>query len=66
MTTRYSNKGARGLCQWWALCENAATHTLGHPVLGRVPICERCLARLERIDAETVAAREPAPIESAR
>lgn len=35
-----------GTCQWFALCDNQATTTVAHPVLGDVPICARCLARL--------------------
>lgn len=29
-------------CQWFALCPNKATGTLAHPILGDVPICDRC------------------------
>jgi len=29
-------------CRWFALCENLATTTQAHPVLGDVPICQRC------------------------
>lgn len=29
-------------CRWFAACENPATHEREHPVLGRVPICDRC------------------------
>lgn len=29
-------------CEWFALCENAATHDEPHPVLGGVPCCDRC------------------------
>jgi hypothetical protein len=35
------------LCQWYALCENPATGTMPHPVLGNVPICERCAERVD-------------------
>lgn len=33
----------QSLCQWFALCANDATTTLWHPILGDVPICQRCL-----------------------
>jgi len=32
-------------CQWFLLCENPATTTVAHPVLGAVPCCARCAAR---------------------
>lgn len=31
-----------GACSWFAYCENPATHTQAHPILGDVPICDRC------------------------
>jgi hypothetical protein len=37
-------------CGWWAMCENDATTTRPHPVLGDVPICARCNERCERIE----------------
>jgi len=43
------------VCEWFAYCENRATLTMPHPVLGSVPICERCASRPElaarRVDA---------------
>jgi hypothetical protein len=30
------------LCQWFALCDQPATGTMPHPILGDVPICDRC------------------------
>lgn len=33
-------------CAAFALCENAATRTVSHPILGGYPSCERCAAKL--------------------
>jgi hypothetical protein len=30
------------VCEWFALCDNPAVGTLPHPVLGDVPVCDRC------------------------
>ncbi len=37
------------LCQWFALCDHTATTTQKHPILGDVPICDRCKAKYERL-----------------
>lgn len=29
-------------CEWFVNCEHEATGTLDHPLLGKVPICDRC------------------------
>lgn len=29
-------------CEWFLLCENAATHDEPHSILGSVPCCDRC------------------------
>jgi hypothetical protein len=34
-----------GKCKWFSLCDNEAITELPHPVLGLVPICDRCLAK---------------------
>jgi hypothetical protein len=34
------------LCQWFALCDHEANGTMPHPVLGEVPICDRCRAKI--------------------
>lgn len=36
-----------GTCAWYLKCDNAATHTQSHPVLGDVPICDRCQAKYD-------------------
>lgn len=35
-------------CEWFALCDRAATGTLSHPFLGDVPVCDRCRVLAER------------------
>lgn len=35
------------MCEWFALCDNEATTEMPHPILGAVPICERCKAKAE-------------------
>ena len=39
-------------CRWFVLCDRPAVRTLSHPVLGRVPVCDRC-AKLARQQATT-------------
>jgi hypothetical protein len=39
---RYSGPG---ICQWFAMCTNRANGTLSHPILGDVPICDRCRSK---------------------
>lgn len=36
------------MCEWFALCTNKATGTVAHPILGDVPICDRCKAITEK------------------
>lgn len=32
-------------CRWFLLCDNPATCTVAHPILGSVPCCARCAAK---------------------
>lgn len=34
-------------CRWFALCDRPAVGVAGHPILGTVPICQRCADNLE-------------------
>lgn len=44
------NKGKdRALCAWFLKCDNLATTTRRHPILGNVPICERCNNKVENL-----------------
>lgn len=36
-------------CEAFALCENAATVALRHPVLTAVPACDRCAEKIARL-----------------
>lgn len=38
-----------GPCEWFALCTNDATKMRKHPILGNVPICDRCDAKVEKL-----------------
>jgi len=40
-------------CRWFLYCENPATATEPHPLLGNVPICPRCAGWLARMRAKT-------------
>jgi hypothetical protein len=35
------------ICEWFALCDHEAIARVPHPVLGSVPICQRCAERLD-------------------
>lgn len=39
--------GEQRTCEWFALCANEATHEMSHPILIRVPICDRCRSKEE-------------------
>lgn len=39
-------------CQWFVRCVRKATGTLAHPILGDVPICDRC-RRLAEEESES-------------
>ncbi|MCV7174821.1 hypothetical protein [Mycolicibacterium sphagni] len=36
-------------CQMFALCDNAATTTVPHPIIGDCPSCARCAAKMEAL-----------------
>lgn len=40
------------ICEWYTLCGDEATTTRPHPILGSVPICERCDTLIDRLDAQ--------------
>lgn len=46
--------GVRVLCQWWLNCTRVARLTRAHPVLGAVPICRACNAKVERLTPAAV------------
>ena len=37
------------MCEWFTLCFNEATTTRSHPILGDVPICQRCQDKMDRL-----------------
>jgi hypothetical protein len=39
------------VCEWFPKCTNPATAERAHPLLGSVPICGRCAAQTDRIEA---------------
>lgn len=47
------------VCEWFALCTNAATKTRPHPILGDVPICDRCDEKMDRIAGPSYGSDEP-------
>lgn len=43
----HKKRSSRVECAWFALCKNQAVTTRDHPILGKVPICERCHEKME-------------------
>jgi hypothetical protein len=46
-------------CEWFLMCKNDAAGTADHPVLGRVPICERCAGMCDQTVSSFPPADEP-------
>jgi len=44
---------AKLICRWFALCRREAVATEHHPILGEVPICRECAAKVARLEAAT-------------
>ena len=40
-------------CEWFLVCDNTATKTRSHPILGDVPICDRCDEKISKLEKET-------------
>lgn len=38
----YDIRRANTRCEWFLMCTNRATGVMPHPILGDVPICDRC------------------------
>lgn len=51
--TAYAVRARTDLCQWVLFCDDEATTTRPHPILGDVPICARCDAVASALQAET-------------
>lgn len=51
MTTWHDDDGAL-ICAWFLLCGNPATGVKDHPVLGDVPICDRCRKKVAYLEGD--------------
>lgn len=36
-------------CEWFAACDRPAVTLTPHPLIGKVPTCQRCAEKLERL-----------------
>lgn len=45
-------------CEWFALCANQTSQAADHPILGPVPICERCATKLGVIPTHDITTEE--------
>ena len=41
-------------CEWFLLCDNTTTRAAKHPILGQVPVCDRCARHVGLIDTSKV------------
>lgn len=42
MSKTLHDDASRYTCAWYALCDREAVGWVDHPVLGPVPVCQRC------------------------
>lgn len=35
------------ICEWFALCDHEAVGLVAHPIIGSVPVCQRCADKLD-------------------
>lgn len=55
-TADAADAAVSGPCMWWLLCPNPASVRMPHPVLGTVPTCGECAAKVARLRGGTVSA----------
>ena len=41
------------VCRWFLKCDNPAVTTRPHPIIGDVPICQRCADKMTAIENAT-------------
>jgi hypothetical protein len=46
-------------CRWFIRCDAPAVTTLPHPILGAVPVCQRCHDKIQALEAASRAPNRP-------